>query len=150
MFRVTKELHFCYGHRLLNYAGKCRHLHGHNGKAVITLEADSLDGLGMVVDFSEMKRVIGKWIDDTLDHRMLLHRDDPVIPELIRQGEPFVELDVNPTAENIARLIFDRVAAEDLPVTEVILWETETSFATYRPTTGELTQPITMRAVAGK
>ena len=38
MFRVTKEIHFCYGHRLLNYAGKCRHLHGHNGTAVIALE----------------------------------------------------------------------------------------------------------------
>ena len=50
MFRVTKEIHFCYGHRLLNYAGKCRHLHGHNGKAVVTLEAASLDALGMVVE----------------------------------------------------------------------------------------------------
>ena len=38
MFRVTREIFFCYGHRLLNYEGKCRHLHGHNGRAVITLE----------------------------------------------------------------------------------------------------------------
>ena len=59
MFRVTKEVHFCYGHRLLNYAGKCRNLHGHNGKAVITVETESLDALGMVVDFTEIKRVIG-------------------------------------------------------------------------------------------
>ena len=48
MFRVTREFHFCYGHRLLNYEGKCRYLHGHNGKAVITLEAPGLDKLGMV------------------------------------------------------------------------------------------------------
>ena len=133
MFQVTKELHFCYGHRLLNYTGKCRNLHGHNGKAVITLEAPTLDGLGMVVDFTEIKRVLGTWIDDTLDHKMLLHREDPVIPELQRQGEPFVVMDVNPTAENIAKLIFDHAAAHDLPVTEVTLWETENSFATYRP-----------------
>ena len=150
MFRVTKEIHFCYGHRLLNYAGKCRNLHGHNGKAVITLESTGLDALGMVVDFSEIKRVIGKWIDDTLDHRMLLHRDDPVIPELARQGEPFVELDVNPTAENIARLIFDRAAAHGLPVTEVTLWETESSFATYRPSPDSPAKPISMRDVAAK
>lgn len=70
-YRVTKEIHFCYGHRLLNYDGKCRHLHGHNGKAVITLEAPRLDELGMVVDFSQVKQVLGKWIDDHLDHRML-------------------------------------------------------------------------------
>ena len=85
------------------------------------------------MDFTEIKRVVGAWIDETLDHKMLLHRDDPVVPELRRLGEPFVELDVNPTAENIAKLIFDRAAAHGLPVTEVTLWETETSVATYRP-----------------
>jgi 6-pyruvoyltetrahydropterin/6-carboxytetrahydropterin synthase len=149
MFRVTKELHFCYGHRLLNYAGKCRHLHGHNGKAVVTLEAPSLDALGMVVDFSAIKRVLGTWIDEALDHRLLLHEDDPLIPELVRQGEPFVTLDANPTAENIARLIFERAAAHGMPVTEVTLWETEASFATYHPTPGAPDPPLTMRAVAG-
>lgn len=133
MFRVTKEIHFCYGHRLLNYEGKCRNLHGHNGKAVITVEAPRLDALGMVMDFSEIKRLIGQWIDETLDHKMLLHRDDPVIPELRRLGEPVVVLEVNPTAENIARLIFEKAAAQGLLVTEVTLWETENSFATYQP-----------------
>ena len=61
------------------------------------------------------------------------HRDDPALPELRRLGEPVVVLDVNPTAETIARLIFDHAASQGLPVTEVTLWETETSFATYRP-----------------
>jgi 6-pyruvoyltetrahydropterin/6-carboxytetrahydropterin synthase len=150
MFRVTKELYFCYGHRLLNYAGKCRHLHGHNGKAVVTLEAPSLDALGMVVDFSAIKRVLGTWIDEALDHRLLLHRDDPIIPELVRQGEPFVTLDANPTAENIARLIFERATAHGMPVTEVALWETETSFATYRPTPGAPHASLNMRENQGR
>lgn len=132
MYRVTKEIHFCYGHRLLDYAGKCRHLHGHNGRAVIALESPKLDALGMVMDFTVIKQVLGKWIDDQLDHRMLLHRDDPIIPELRRQGEPFVELDVNPTAENLAKMIFDFAVSHGLPVVEVTLWETESSFATYR------------------
>ncbi len=132
VYRVTKEIHFCYGHRLLDYAGKCRHLHGHNGKAVVMLEAPALDPLGMVVDFGEVKRVLGRWIDDHLDHRMLLHKDDPILPELTRQGEPFVTLDVNPTAENIARLIYREAKRNGLPVVEVTLWETDNSFATYR------------------
>jgi 6-pyruvoyltetrahydropterin/6-carboxytetrahydropterin synthase len=131
-FRVTKEIHFCYGHRLLNYNGKCKNLHGHNGKAVITLESHQLDDLGMVVDFTELKKVVGQWIDQTLDHKMILHKDDPVLPELLRQNEPVVTIDQNPTAENIARLIFEQAARTGLPVTEVILWETENSFATYR------------------
>src|SRR5262245_15525832 len=131
MYRVTREIHFCYGHRLLNYDGKCRHLHGHNGRAVIALEADRLDALGMVMDFSRIKEVVTAWIDENLDHKMLLHKDDPVLPELRRRGEPVFVLDVNPTAENIAKLIFDFAAGQGFPVVEVQLWETVSCFATY-------------------
>src|SRR5580698_11456316 len=107
MYRVTQEIEFCYGHRLLNYDGKCKHLHGHNGQVVITLEAAELDERGMVLDFSDIKRVVSRWIDEKLDHQMILHRDDPAVPALKALGEPMFLLDVNPTAENIARLIFD-------------------------------------------
>jgi 6-pyruvoyltetrahydropterin/6-carboxytetrahydropterin synthase len=136
MYSVTREISFCYGHRLLDYDGKCRHLHGHNGRAVITLTAATLDELGMVMDFSRLKRVVGTWIDETIDHKMLLHKDDPVLPLLYELGEPVYVLDVNPTAENIARLLFDFTAAQGFPVVEVKLWETDTCFATYsRPVT---------------
>jgi 6-pyruvoyltetrahydropterin/6-carboxytetrahydropterin synthase len=131
MYRVTREITFCYGHRLLHFEGKCRHLHGHNGRAVLTLEAEELDRLGMVMDFARIKQVVQTWIDENLDHRMLLHKDDPVLPELRRQGEPVYVMDVNPTAENIARLIYDFAAAEGFPISEVRLWETESCYATY-------------------
>jgi len=131
MFSVTREITFCYGHRLLDYNGKCRHLHGHNGRAVITLAGDDLDRLGMVVDFTHLKRIVGGWIDETLDHKMLLHRDDPVLPYLRAQGEPVHVMDVNPTAENIARIIFEHAASQGFPVIEVKLWETENCCATY-------------------
>jgi 6-pyruvoyltetrahydropterin/6-carboxytetrahydropterin synthase len=131
MFSVTREITFCYGHRLLNYSGKCRHLHGHNGRAVITLSAASLDELGMVMDFTRLKRVVGGWIDDHLDHKMLLHKDDPILPYLREQGEPVFVLDVNPTAENIAHLIFQVASEQGFPVTEVRLWETDSCFAAY-------------------
>ena len=131
MFRVTREIHFCYGHRLLNYDGKCRHLHGHNGKAVVVLETSALDNLGMVVDFTQIKEKVGTWIDVTLDHKMILHRDDPALPGLRKLDEPVVVIDENPTAEAIARLIFERVKGEGFPVVEVTLWETINSCATY-------------------
>jgi 6-pyruvoyltetrahydropterin/6-carboxytetrahydropterin synthase len=131
MFSVTREIAFCYGHRLLNYEGKCRHLHGHNGKAVITLATDALDQLGMVMDFTRLKRVVGAWIDEQLDHKMLLHKDDPFLSFLRQQGEPVYVLDVNPTAENIARLIFDYTSSQGFPVVEVKLWETDSCFAAY-------------------
>ena len=72
MFYVSCEIDFCYGHRLLNYQGKCRHLHGHNGRMIVTIEAAGLDGRGMVLDFGEIKAVISRWIDENLDHRMIL------------------------------------------------------------------------------
>jgi len=132
MYRVTREIRFCYGHRLLNYDGKCRHLHGHNGRAVLAVAAAQLDELGMVMDFSRIKRVVAAWINDALDHKMLLHKDDPLLPLLRLQGEPVYVLEVNPTAENIARLIYDYTAAQGFPVVEVQLWETDDCFATYR------------------
>jgi 6-pyruvoyltetrahydropterin/6-carboxytetrahydropterin synthase len=131
MFRVTREIHFCYGHRLLNYDGKCKYLHGHNGRAVITVESAELDERGMVIDFTDIKRVVSNWIDANLDHRMILHRDDPAREVLEKLGEPMYLVDVNPTAENIARLIFEYAKSQGIPIVEVKLWETPNCFATY-------------------
>ena len=132
MYRVAREIEFCYGHRLLNYEGKCRHLHGHNGKAVIVLEAPELDHRGMLVDFSDIKQSVQHWIDDTLDHTMLLCRDDPILPLLRERGERVFEMEANPTAENIARLIYRQARASALPVVEVTLWETPRCHASFR------------------
>jgi 6-pyruvoyltetrahydropterin/6-carboxytetrahydropterin synthase len=115
----------------LNYEGKCRYLHGHNGRAVIELEAGQLDHRGMLVDFTDIKRTVRNWIDETLDHNMLLCRSDPILPVLQERGERVFVMDVNPTAENIARLIFDRAATAGLPVLEVSLWETPRCHATF-------------------
>ena len=132
MFRVSREIDFCYGHRLLNYNGKCKYLHGHNGRAIITIESATLDERGMVLDFSEIKNVVSRWIDEKLDHRMLLNTMDPMAPLLENMGEPLFLMDENPTAENIARLIFEFTASRGFPIVECQLWETPRCFATYR------------------
>jgi len=131
MYRVSKSVSFCYGHRLLNYQGKCRYLHGHNARAVITLESGALDECGMVKDFSELKRLVWEWLDSEIDHTLLLHKDDPILPLLQDSGERVKVTEENPTAEVIARMIYEYVAAKDFPVTNVTLWETDTSYASY-------------------
>jgi 6-pyruvoyltetrahydropterin/6-carboxytetrahydropterin synthase len=131
MYQIAKELHFCYGHRLMNHNGKCKRLHGHNAKVLITVEAENLDTDGMVMDFSDLKRDVSNWIDDQFDHQMLLHKDDPIVAALTASGEPFRILEVHPTAENLARLIFEFVKNLKFPVVEVILWETNSCFARY-------------------
>jgi 6-pyruvoyltetrahydropterin/6-carboxytetrahydropterin synthase len=132
MFRVTQQFDFCYGHRLLNYDGKCKYLHGHNGRVVISLEGEKLDDRGMLVDFTDIKRGIRGWIDDALDHRMILNQADPLLAMLQQQAQPVFVIPHNPTAENIARLIFEYAEGQGFPVVEVMLWETRNSKAAYR------------------
>ena len=133
MYEITRELHFCYGHRLLDYQGKCAHLHGHNGVVVLTLQAADLDAQGMVADFQMLRARLGEWLDSELDHRMILRRDDPALPALLALGEPLHVGDFNPTAENLARLVFDKARALGLPVRAVRFVETPTCWATYEP-----------------
>ena len=130
--KVTKTVDFCYGHRLMEYNGKCRHLHGHNGLLEVDLEADSLDSIGMVMDFTRVSDIVKGWVDENLDHKMLLRRDDPVAPLLRDLGEPIYLLDGNPTAENIAMHIYHQAHNQGLKVAEIRLWESPTSYATYR------------------
>jgi 6-pyruvoyltetrahydropterin/6-carboxytetrahydropterin synthase len=132
MYEIAKELCFSYGHRLLNHGGKCKLLHGHNGRVTIKLAAETLDSQGMVIDFSVIKTAAKEWIDEQFDHQMLLHEDDPLVAVLKDCGEHYRVLKVHPTAESLARLIFDHLRGENFPVTEVTLWETESCYATYR------------------
>jgi 6-pyruvoyltetrahydropterin/6-carboxytetrahydropterin synthase len=120
MYSVTKRIDFCYGHRLLDYDGVCKHPHGHNAVAEIEVRTGTLDNRNMVCDFSDIKRVVKGWIDRELDHQMILRRDEPIYL-----------LDSNPTVERIARLIFDYTRDQGFPVVRVKVWETPTSFAEY-------------------
>lgn len=131
MFTVTKEIHFCYGHRLMNYDGACRHPHGHNGRAAFEMKAARLDDLGMVKDFTEIKTVLKDWIDLEIDHKMLLRKDDPALDAFRKLGEPVFVMDENPTAEAIAKLFFEKAKSVGFPVSQVRVWETETSVASY-------------------
>ena len=131
MYSVTKRIEFCYGHRLLEYDGVCKHPHGHNAVAEIEVRTASLDACDMVCDFSDIKRVVKAWIDSELDHRMILRGDDPLLAPLRALGEPVYVVDNNPTVEHIARLIFEKTESLGFPVVRVTVWETPASFATY-------------------
>jgi 6-pyruvoyltetrahydropterin/6-carboxytetrahydropterin synthase len=131
MYSVTKRIEFCYGHRLMEYDGMCKHPHGHNAVAEIEITTETLDARNMVADFGDIKRLVKGWIDRELDHRMILRRDDPLVNALKTLGEPMYLLESNPTVERIARLVFDISREQGLPVTRVTVWETPSSWATY-------------------
>jgi len=131
MYQVTKAIHFSYAHRLIHHPGKCEHYHGHNGVAEIACEAKELNKEGMVVDFDEITKALKVWINETLDHRMILNDKDEMIGFLKEKGEPYYAIEGEPTAERIAKIIFDEAKARKLPVQKVTLWETPNSSASY-------------------
>ncbi len=131
MYLVTKRIEFCYGHRLLDYDGVCKHPHGHNAIAEIDVRTDQLDKRNMVADFSDIKRLVKGWIDQELDHKMILRHDDPLVTPLRELGEPVYLLESNPTVERIAKLIFDKTRDLGFEVVSVRVWETPSSFAQF-------------------
>ena len=135
-YSVTKRIDFCYGHRLLDHDGACKHAHGHNASVEVELRSETLDHHDMVCDFDELKRVAKAWIDEHLDHRMILRHDDPLVALLQRVGEPVFTTDRNPTVEWIARIIYDHLCSQGLPVVRVKVWETPTALPTYGDLTG--------------
>ncbi|MFH1799965.1 MAG: 6-carboxytetrahydropterin synthase [Candidatus Omnitrophota bacterium] len=132
MYKVAKMIYFNYGHRLLGGHDKCSHLHGHSARVEIEMAKAKLDPKGMVVDFFDIKRTIGEWIERHLDHKMILWTKDPLAKLLKKSGEPVVLVDENPTAEMLARRIFQEARRMKLPVSKVTLWENQDSCAVFK------------------
>ncbi len=138
----TRRIQFCAGHRLLEHHGPCSNIHGHNYVAYFTAEAESLDGVGRVIDFSILKSQIGAWIDRYWDHGFIYFKGKDTEVETgftmfcDRHGSRTKKygLDANPTAENMARHLLMKVCPKvlspyDVKVTKVVLWETENCYA---------------------
>lgn len=133
MFEIVQRIEWIYGHRLRAHAGPCSRLHGHNGVIEMVLASERLDEMGFVRDFGEIERLVRADLEENLDHRMLLEERDPAIPHLEAAGEVFVALPFHPTAENLARMLFERYSSRGVPLVEVRLIEKPGSLARYRP-----------------
>ena len=108
MIRCTRKIAFDAAHRLINHEGNCKYLHGHRYICEATFEAPKIDNLGRVIDFAEIKRVLGNWIQNNLDHNTILSNQDLELANAIEKHthKKVYFLDQNPTAENIALHIF--------------------------------------------
>ena len=132
MYKIKKTFHLAYGHRLLNHNGKCKNLHGHNGVVEITLAAAELNSEMMVMDFTELGLKMKTWLDDNLDHKMILAKADPLAGVLAAQGQACYLTAASPTAETLAQIIYETAESMELPVRKVAFWETPTSMASYK------------------
>jgi len=120
MYKINVTSHFSAAHNLREYPGLCKNIHGHNWKVRICLNCETIDELGMAVDFTVAK----KWLDilmEELDHKHL------------NTIEPFTE--INPTSENIAKYLYTKlkgmVNIEGCSVHEIEVWESEKSSLVY-------------------
>ncbi len=119
MFELVVETDFSAAHNLREYKGQCEKLHGHNWKVQVVLKAEKLDKLGMVMDFREVKSVIGE-IMNKFDHTYLNELADFKV--------------LNPTTENLSKILYDELKntlPRGVKVSRVTTWESERCGATY-------------------
>ena len=112
--QITRRLEFDAGHRIPNHNSQCKHLHGHRYALEITLSGDVIttEGVseqGMVMDFSDVKRIAKEHVVDAWDHAFLVYRGDRVVLDFLNTlpDHKTVVLDVIPTAEDLAKVAFD-------------------------------------------
>lgn len=138
MYGLKTEACFDSAHFLTDYYGKCENLHGHRYRAVVYLEAESLQDAGtmrdMVLDFGVFKRAVRALAED-LDHTFLVEEGslaDATLAALEGEGFKLTMLPFRTTAENLARYFCERLTEQKLPVAQVDMYETPNNCAIYR------------------
>jgi 6-pyruvoyltetrahydropterin/6-carboxytetrahydropterin synthase len=138
--RITKQFSFETGHALYGYDGKCKNVHGHSSKLSVTVIGKPISDntnvkFGMVIDFSDLKKIVREEIVDLFDHATVFNKNTPHVElaaELKNRGHHVILVDYQPTSENMvidfAQKINNRLPA-DIQLHSLKLQETETSFA---------------------
>ncbi|MEG0517772.1 MAG: 6-carboxytetrahydropterin synthase [Bacteroidales bacterium] len=134
--RVTKEFRFEGAHALLNYDGKCRHIHGHSYILYVTVKGTPANNPasakdGMIMDFTDLKAIVNSNIVDKFDHALVLRSSAKLVEEIARDYENIVVVDFQPTCENLISY-FAEVIKKHLPkeveLYSIKLYETATSY----------------------
>ena len=138
--RITKQFSFETGHALYGYDGKCKNVHGHSYKLSVTVIGSPITDrsnvkFGMVIDFSDLKKIVKEEIVDQFDHATVFNETTPHIElanELKSRGHHVILVDYQPTSENMvidfAQKIKDRLP-NNIELHSLKLQETETSYA---------------------
>lgn len=135
VFKISKEFTFPMGHRLYKHNGACRNIHGHNFRVIVGLKSPVLDENGMVMDFADLKQLSEVFLGQ-FDHALLLNKEDVDIADKLKEFGFKIHLsDVEPTAENFAKAMFnfldDHLSSKRQSVDYVTVYENDTSSATF-------------------
>jgi len=138
MYRLAKQFTFAMGHRLSRHTGACKNFHGHNYTVEVGVKSDKLNEDGMLIDFVNLKSIVGSFLD-MLDHALMINEtDEELIGKMkeILPGLKTIEMPCEPTAENMAREIYEHAGKAlkkmwSVDIDYVTVYETDTSNATY-------------------
>lgn len=113
---IARRYHdISYGHRVYQHESKCANLHGHNARITFHVEAQQLDQVGRVIDFSVIKSTLCEWVEQNWDHKFLIYHKDPWAKILKDLDPTVVVVSFNPTAENMADFLLKVVGPDQLP-----------------------------------
>jgi 6-pyruvoyltetrahydropterin/6-carboxytetrahydropterin synthase len=136
MITCTRRIEFDAAHRVMQHESKCKNLHGHRYAVEATFLAHDLDRLGRVIDFGQIRALLGGWIDEHWDHATILSEADHALGNAIaaQTRQTVFYLSANPTAENMAHYLFKNVcptlfAAQDVTCVKIRLYETPNCYA---------------------
>lgn len=158
--RIAKRFEFDAGHRVLGHEGRCAYIHGHRYVADFTIEATTLDKIGRVIDFGQIKFILSNWINNWWDHNLILHPDDPLLKwlriadaqqKMLRSNskdlsprkisdeilgkQPYtMPKGTNPTVENLILELYEHthiLMPEGIRIAHIRLYETPTSWAEF-------------------
>ena len=136
MITCTRRIEFDAAHRVCEHESKCKFLHGHRYVIEATFTAKQLDGIGRIIDFGVIKEKLGSWVDSHWDHTAILFEKDKALGESIRAqtGQAIYYLPTNPTAENMASYLFEKIcpelfAADTITCSSIKLYETPNCYA---------------------
>ncbi len=136
MISCTRRIEFDAAHRIQNHESKCKMLHGHRYVVEATFAAEELDKLGRVIDFGAIKEILGKWIDENFDHNTILCKKDSELGKNIENStsQKIFYLDYQPTAENIAKFLFEEICPklfqnQEIKCVKIKLYETPNCYA---------------------
>ena len=138
--RITKQFSFETGHALFGYDGKCRNVHGHSYKLSVTVIGSPIEEkgavkLGMVIDFSDLKKIVKEEVVDVFDHATVFNKNTPHIElakELTNREHAVILADYQPTSENMVLDFADKIKArlpKNITLFSLKLQETDSSFA---------------------
>lgn len=137
MYILTAEASFDSAHFLAGYHGKCRNIHGHRWLIKVEAAGDELQQAGqmrdMVIDFGDLKKEV-KAVADYFDHGLIVEKNTlraKTFAALQEEGFKLIEVDFRPTAEKLAKFIFDSLKGKQLPVKQVTVYETPANSAAY-------------------